>query len=207
MRLSLLALCVVLFSGCQLPTWTVFQEKVPEPIVKSEEAKEVERQAADLIARKIEEPKELKPVAAKLSQSLGVPNEPLRNDNLLEASEKAVDSINEELVEVQEKRVKLNKQLSENSGKSIEGTGYNIFGFSMSLSMIALVVLCVMFPPLAMIVWKIFSGILGALKSTVSGINDYVKANPDQADRLKSYLKGKHDAAHKTIISKIKAKQ
>jgi len=206
MRIALIAVMVAV-SGCQLPTWTVFKEKVPEPIVKSDDAKEVERQAADLIARKIEEPKELKPVAVKLSESLGVPNKPLRNDNLEAAAEKAVDAINSELVEVQEKRVELNEQLAKNSGKAIEGTGYNLFGFSMSLSMIVLAVLFVMFPPLAMIAWKVFSGVAGALKATVSGINDYVKANPDQADRLKSSLKGKHDAAHKAIISKIKAKQ
>jgi hypothetical protein len=206
MKPTLLLLCVVLFSGCSmLPQWRVFQKKAPEPIVKTEKATEVDRQAADLIAREITAPIELKPVAIKLSQSLGVPEKPLTGE-IAKVAEDATVAISKELVKVQKERDELNVTLSKIEGKKIEGTGYNIFGFSMSLSVIVLIVLCVMFPPLATVIWWLVKRISGALSRTTKGISNYVKAHPDQGDKLKSYLSNVHDVADKTIIAKIKAK-
>ena len=205
MRCTLTCLMLMGSVGCQMPQIRVFQKKAPEAIVKSVEAKEVDRQAADLIAREIVEPKALQPVAIKLSESLGVPEQPLTG-NVETESDVAVAALVDELVKTQKKREELNIALLKIDGKKIEGTGYDVFGFSMSLSLIALVVLFVMFPPLATLAWWLFQRVSGALSRTAKGVSAYVKEHPDQGDKLKSYLQAAQDRADRNIISKIKSK-
>jgi len=199
-----LILCLFL-TGCQLPQWRVFQAKVPGPIVKAPRAVEVERQAADLLAKRIEKPVELIPVAQQLSASLGRPEKPLEGDTADLAPE-TVKALERELLRTQGELAALNKLLEKNEGKKVEGTGINILGASFSLGVVALVVLCIMFPPISLVLWTIFKRISGALTATAKGISNYVKDNPEAGEQLKDYLSRTQDAAHKAVISNIKAK-
>lgn len=199
-----IVLCLFL-TGCQLPQWRVFQQKVPQPIVKPAQTLEVERQAADLLARRIESPPELIPVAVKLSESLGVPDRPLEGDTQ-ELAPETVRALNRELAATKQQIADLNKLLAKNEGKKVEGTGINLFGYSFGLGVIALIALCVMFPPIATILWWVFQRVAGALTRTAKGVNDYIKANPDQGEKLKTYLSGAQDTVDKQLIKKIRAK-
>lgn len=199
-----LILCLFL-TGCQLPQWRVFQAKVPEPIVKAPRAVEVERQAADLLAKRIEKPAELIPVAQRLSASLGLPEKPLEGSTE-ELAPETVKALERELLRTQNQLDELNKLLTKNEGKKVEGTGINIFGASFSLGVVAIVVLCIMFPPIGLVLWSIFKRLSGALTSTAKGISNYISENPEAGEKLKGYLAKTQDAAHKAIIHNIKSK-
>lgn len=202
-----LVLSVFLLAGCQslMPEWRIFQKKVPAPIVKPAAQVELERQAAEYIARNVEKPVELKPIAVGLSKSLGVPDKPVMAIPA-EAGPDFYDEWMKVLKKEQEQRDELNAMLAKQEGKKIEGTGYNIFGFSVGAAGLALIVLMVMFPPLATIIWAIFTRVSGALTTTAKGIAEFVKENPDAGKRLKEKLAQTQDAVHKQVISKIKAK-
>lgn len=204
MRLLAITLCLFL-AGCQLPQWRVFQAKVPEPIVKPAKTIEVERQAADLLAKRIEKPVELIPVARQLSSSLGVPERPIEAETA-DAAEISVKALEKALLNQQNQIKELNQVLEKNAGKPVEGTGINVFGVSFGLGAVGLIVLCFMFPPIGLVLWHIFTRLSGALTSTAKGISNYIKDHPDSGEQLKDYLAQTQDAAHKAIISKIKAK-
>lgn len=204
MKTIILISCLFL-AGCQLPQWRVFQTKVPEPIVKGPRAVEVERQAADLLAKRIEKPVELIPVAQQLSASLGRPEHPLEGTTA-ELAPETVKALEKELLHTQGQLDKLNKLLTKNEGKKVEGTGINVFGVSFGLGAVGLVVLCFMFPPIGLVLWSIFKRLSGALTSTAKGISNYISENPEAGEKLKGYLAKTQDAAHKAIISNIKAK-
>lgn len=204
MKTIILISCLFL-AGCQLPQWRVFQTKVPEPIVKGPRAVEVERQAADLLAKRIEKPVELIPVAQRLSASLGLPEKPLEGDTANLAPD-TVKALEKELLRSQGELAALNKLLEKNEGKEVEGTGINIFGASFSLGVVAIVVLCIMFPPIGLVLWTIFKRLSGALTTTAKGISNYISENPEAGEKLKGYLAKTQDAAHKATIRNIKAK-
>lgn len=203
--LPVMALCLLL-TGCQslIPQWRVFQKKVPEPIVKTDSQREIDRQAADYIARTVETPPGLKPIAASLSESLGHPAKPIKVTDDSEAKLQAM--LAKALLQTQRERDELNTALTKTEGKKIEGTGYNVFGFAISGTVILVIALCVMFPPLAGIIWWIIQRAYGALSRTTAGIGKFMEANPDGGEQLKAFLSKTHDSADKNIIKKIKAK-
>ncbi len=204
--IAVISACLLL-SGCAslMPQWRLFQKKVPAPIVKPAAQVEVERQAAEYIARTVEKPVELKPIAIGLSKSLGVPEKPIL-EAPAEAAPDFYDAWMKVLKKEQEQRDELNAMLAKTEGKKIEGTGYNVFGFSVGAAGLALIILLVMFPPLATIIWAIFTRVSGALTTTAKGIAEFVKENPDAGKRLKDKLAQTQDAVHKQVISKIKSK-
>jgi len=205
-RIAVIIACLCL-SGCasMLPQWRLFQKKVPAPIVKPAAQIETERRTADYIARKIEKPEQLVPMAVQLSESLGEPERPITDE--LDAAEVRMEKEwHKALLKSQEQLAELNALLAKTEGKKIEGTGFNAFGMSFGLGTLILIILLVAFPPLGAILWAVFKRISGALTSTADGISKFVKYNPDAGEKLKGYLAKTQDAAHKQIISKIKAK-
>lgn len=205
MRILLVLSCFLL-TGCSsfLPQWRVFQAKVPEPIVKNEAKMEVDRQVADYIARTVENPPELKPLAMSLSESLGHPKKPIKVED--GAEERLQASLNKALLDTQRQREELNQTLTKTEGKKIEGTGVNVFGFAVSGTVLILIALCVMFPPVAGIIWFIIQRAYGALSRTTKGIGSFMEAHPDGGEQLKAFLSKTHDSADKNIIKKIKAR-
>ena len=201
----LILLSSVFISGCQLPQWRVFQKKVPGPLVKAESVVELERQSADFIARNVIEPPELKPIAEKLSQSLGAPKEPI-----LESPAKAEDEFarawNKELLKTQKQIRELNDELAALNGKKVEDTGFNVFGPSMGLLVVGVVALLVMFPPLATVLWWLMQRASGALTRTAKGVSNFIKENPNEGERLKDYLEKAQDTVDRDVIAKIKSR-
>jgi len=209
MRTAALILACLLLSGCQslLPQWRLFQKKVPAPIVKPAAQIETERRTADYIARTVETPPQLKPMAADLSESLGRPEKPIPADTTADEAEARMRAEwQKALLKSQQQIDQLNALLAKSEGKKIEDTGINVFGFSVGGAALALIVLCVMFPPVATVLWAVFKRVSGALTSTASGISNFIRDNPDAGEKLKAALAKTQDAAHKQIISKIKAK-
>lgn len=203
-----LAVACLALTGCQslLPEWRLFQKKVPAPIVKPAAQIETERRTADYIARTVTEPPQIKAMARDLSESLGKPEHPIAADTAPDDAEaRMAREWQKVLLKQQEQLDQLNALLAKSEGKKIEGTGINVFGFSVGAAGLALIVLCVMFPPLATILWAIFKRVSGALHSTAQGIAEFVKDNPDAGEKLKDYLSKTQDAAHKQIIRKLKS--
>lgn len=206
---ALFIACFLCLSGCAslMPQWRLFQKKVPAPIVKPAAQIETERRTADYIARTVQTPPQLKPMAADLSESLGRPEKPIPADTTADEAETRMRAEwQKALLKSQEQLAQLNAMLAAQEGKKIEGTGFNIFGFSVGFAGLALIALCVMFPPLATILWAVFKRVSGALTSTATGISNFIRDNPDAGEKLKAALAKTQDAAHKQIISKIKAK-
>ena len=200
MRYSILL--ALLLSGCSS---RIFQSKVPAPVVKAEVQIEAERSAADLIARKIETPIELKPVAISLSTSLGAPKQSLvdvKAFSLPVAAKHADADLQDGIKTMQKQLAELNIKLTKLQGKEIEGTGFSILGPGVSMLVIGLIVLGVVFPPaftLMMIAYR-------RLKQTASMVVEQIdEASKDPAaavavKEIKTKLNGLMDTPHKQVI-------
>ena len=146
---SIVALTLFL-TACSWQPLRVFQAKVPEPLAKAPAQIEAERRGADLIARKIEQPEELKPVAVALAASLGAPAEPIEAATAAELPKVAATATAElqaGMVKMQRQIEQLNRILAKYQGKEIEGTGFSLLGPGATVIIVGLIVLAVAFPP------------------------------------------------------------
>ncbi len=181
-----LYLLVLLFclSGCSLNPVRLFQSKVPPPLTKPPEQVETERRAADLIARTVETPKELKPVAAGLSASLGAPDKPIKvatPADIPKAAAVSAEELRASLVTMQQQIITLNKMLAQNQGKTIEGTGFSILGPGMVTILIALVALGVLCPPALTLMIFAFKRLKAAAGIVVNEVEAAAKEPETQA--------------------------
>jgi hypothetical protein len=197
---------VLLLSGCKTPQLRIFQSKVPAPISKPAAQVEGERQAADYVARTITAPAESVPVAQKLSASLGEPEHRIEAKTPEKGSNEAIKSLADGLKENQGQLVLLNERLSKVDGKKIEGTGFNMFGFAVSLPVLGLIALAIFCPSSIGVMWWLLKKTKGALVATIQGVQDFKESNPDIAVKLNTALAATQDAAHKATISIIKQK-
>jgi hypothetical protein len=202
----LLPLLALALAGCTAAR--IFQSKVPEPVVKRDAQVEAERQAADLIARKIETPAELKPVAQSLSESLGTPKRSLvdvRAFDLPSAAKRADGDLQAGIREIQEQLRRTNITLAKLQGKEVEGTGLSVLGPGTATAVIALIVLGVIFPP----AFTLMGIAYRRLKSTASMIVEQVDevskdpAAKEAISKLKSNLKDSMDASHKRVVHSL----
>lgn len=206
MRSAVLSLCLVLLTGCSLGR--VFQTKVPEPVSKSPQQTEAERSAADLIARKLETPVELKPVATNLSASLGAPKYSLAdvsNFNIGSASAHANQNLLDGMLRMQRQLDALNKKLTTLQGKDIEGTGISLLGPGMATIVIGLIVLGVVFPPAFTLMGIAYRRLKQTSSIIVDQIDEAAKA-PETADAMKKFkvaVGTKMDLAHKKVVSDL----
>lgn len=207
MRLRLLiTFSVLTLVGCQAAR--IFQTKVPPPVIKSPDAIESERQAADLIARWIETPKVLKPVALSLSASLGVPDRPISNINasqLPEVAAKVDTDLQDGIRDIQRQMKDLNLRLSKLQGKSIEGTGVSLLGPSTVAIVAFIVVLGVVFPPAFTFILFAYRRLRATASMVVDQIDQAAKA-PETAAAIKSIkstLNGVMDTSHKKVIHSL----
>jgi hypothetical protein len=198
-------LCL-LVAGCQVPQWRVFQAKVPAPIAKDAGQIETDRRAADLVARTIETPVVLKPVAAALSQSLGQPENPIQTKDLASASQAATEEVRRSIVAMEEQIANQTVLLAKFEGKAIEGTGFNLFGIGSTAALVGLAALCVGCPSIITFLFFMLRRMRGALTATVAGVQAFKDENPEVADALRTELEKAHDAGHKTLIRELKTK-
>lgn len=195
-----------LLSGCS--SWRVFEAKVPAPVVKQEVQVEAEKAAAELIARKIEKPEELKPVAVSLSASLGLPKKSLvdvRAFDLPVAAEKANDGLQAGILNMQKQLEALNVKLTKLQGKEIEGTGFSLLGPGMSAIVIGLIVLGVVFPPAFTLMGIAYRRLKSTASLVVEQIDETAKeaGNSEAIKTLKSKLNAQMDVAHKQVIHSL----
>lgn len=204
---AVLLVCCLVVLGCNAPQWRVFQSKVPAPLAKSAVQVEAERAGADLVARTIEKPVELVPVAQKLSESLGAPEHPITQSKPIKARGEALDGLNDGIKESQRQLVLLNEKLSKVDGAKIEGTGVNVFGFAVSLPIIGLIALCIFFPSTIGVLWWLLKKSKGALVATIKGVQDFKDSQPvpEVVTELNASLSKKMDDSHKKLVKKIKA--
>lgn len=190
-----------LVTGCTVGQWRVFKASVPAPIGKSAATLEAERRAADLIARKIEAPAELKPVAQGLSASLGAPSKPLKADtpeDFAKAADTSAAELRSALVAMQKQITRLNVDLIKYQGKAIEGTGFSMFGPGMTTIIIALIVLAVACPPALTLMAFAYRRLKAASKSVVNGLEEAAKdpKNREAVQEIKKKYIGGQMKAH-----------
>jgi len=182
MRLVSLILCFLLL-GCTAPRF--FQSKVPAPIVKTDDQFESERQGADLIAKTIETPVELKPVASSLSTSLGAPKKSLfvggASFNMPVAAAHANSDLQSGILQMQHQLDVLNGKLTRLQGKDIEGTGFSILGPSTVVIIGGLIALGVFFPPAFTIIFFILRRTKAAAGIVVNEIEKAAQAPETKA--------------------------
>jgi hypothetical protein len=201
---AILVAVVLMLTGCTVPQWRVFQKTIPAPVAKSDEQVEGERQAADLIAKTIEEPVALKPVAQGLSESLGKPAKPLDHTTVAVSSERAVKRLETGVVELRNAREKQDAFLERYQGMEIENTGVNLFGGSVFLSMAAVVALCIFVPGFGSLVLFMIRRMHAAGKQVVEGIEQFKHAEPDKAAELQEWLSAHMDQAAKAQVKAMR---
>jgi hypothetical protein len=195
---------LMMLSGClATPQWRVGQATVPIPIVKTEKQVEAERQAADLLARKIQEPAELKPVAVGLSASLGEPKVPLKDTP--QAPDKAVEALKQGLLLQQEQLAVLNKKLAKYQGKEVEDTGLNLFAPTTGLGLIGLIAACIFVPGFLTFVIFLIRRLFATIRVLVTKIQAFEAEEPVAAKKLKDSLSRGMDSQHKDIVRSVKA--
>lgn len=190
------------FAGCSLAPVRLFQAKVPAPVVKSAEAIEAERGAADLIARKIEKPEELIPVATKLSGSLGAPRRPFDFPTVAQSAAAATKGLDKSTVETQRQLAALNAKLAKYEGKEIEGTGFSILGPGMAVIVIGLIVLGVACPPAFTLMAFAYRRLKSTAGMVVEQIDEAAKSDEAKAtiEKIKANLNAKMDIQHKRVV-------
>ena len=180
----LLFFSLLVLSGCSTSFGRFFQTKVPTPIVKQEAQMEAERRSADFIARTIETPVELKPIAEALSQSLGAPKVQIKSLTLADlpaAYLTASRELHAGQVAQQQQIAELNKQLAKYQGKEIEGTGVNLLGPGIITILVILAVLGVMFPPIASLLFFSLRRVKAAASTVVQGLEEAAQSPETQA--------------------------
>lgn len=196
---------VILFllTGCSIPR--LFQLHVPAPVTKADAQIEAERSAADLLARKIETPVELIPVAVSLSSSLGTPKKSLvdvKVFNLPTAAKTADGDLQTGIRDMQEQLRQVNLRLASLQGKPIEGTGISLLGPGMVTIIIALIALGVIFPPAFTFLFMAFRRLRSTTGKIVEGIESISETHEDNkaVSDLKSHLSAAMDVAEKRVV-------
>ena len=192
---ALLVISLLLFSSCSL---RVFQDKVPQPIEKTNKHKEAEKEATYYLANNIQSPLEAKELAKVLSYSLGVPSD-TDNDNRV-----IKNKLTQSISELNKDRLELNKNLKKNAGLKIEGTGFDIMPYMSVTSIVLIIALCVFCPAIISVAFFIIKRLKGALTAMVSAIEDYKKDEPEKAQKLKQALATNLDQSHKRLVSKLR---
>ena len=192
---AFILISLLLSSSCSL---RVFQDKVPQPIEKTNKHKQAEKEASYYLANNIQSPVEAKKIAGILSYSLGVPS---NTDNTnIQIKNKLTSSISE----LNKDRLELNKNLKKNAGLKIEGTGFDIMPYMSVTSIVLIIALCVFCPAIISVAFLIIKRLRGALSAMVSAIEDYKKDEPQKAQKLKQALATNLDQSHKRLVSKLR---
>lgn len=202
-KLLTVCLLTLMVMGCStVRDWRTGQETVPvhQPITAQQ--REVERQAADYLARSVESPEEAKPVAEGLSGLMGKPVDELNDTDLL------VKGLRAELSASRKRIDALEGWMRDNEGKTIEGTGWQPFGWLPGTSWlwIAGIIAFVAIGGLS-IVGPLFSAMFKlrrTVRSVVRGVENFSLQDPIAAKQLKQQLKGVMPPQQQIIIDKEK---
>lgn len=193
MRL-LIILSILCFSGCT--SLEIGRKKVPDPVEKTKSHVEAEKIGADYLARKVEKPVEAKEVARSLSGSLGRPKKEVDD------ASKVVQDLQIHVRKHEEEINALNNTLEQYSGKKIDGTGINVIGTGLPLSVIILIVLCILFPPIITVVFFIIKNLKRTIECLVSGVHDLVDNDPATGSNFLNTMSRRMDSAQKSAVKR-----
>ena len=192
MKAILISLCI-LISSCG--SMNILEKKVPDPVRKSNQHKEIEKQASYYLASNTKNENQL--VANALSRSIGTPKKKETNPNTIESNLFYQNS------EYENKRIKLNDELETFAGKKIEGTGINLFPFFSSFGIIALIAILILFPSATTILFFVLRRTRTAMANVVEGIQEFSRDDPDHAKKLDELLEKKLDRREKQQLKKF----
>lgn len=193
MKLLILIPFVFALSSCS--SFQVFEKKVPESIRKNKDHLDNEKSGAYYLA--INTTDQNQDVANALSRSLGSPNK-IENDPKI-----IKKKLLENTQDYESKIFELNKQLDQFGGKKIDGTGFSLFPFVSSFGFIVIIILLVLFPSLASVLFFILKRTKKAFENVIIGIKEFEKDNPESAKSLEEMLEKKLDKAEKIMKGKV----
>lgn len=188
-----------------MPEWRVFEAEVPEPVEVSPEQREVWAQGASWLERDYAagnpEADAGVEVSAALSRSIGEPEE------VEEDWEEIVVGLEAELRREREERKRLREFLERHGGKAVEGTGWNVIGFTGSYWFWLVVVVGILAVGGGPLLLMAFRGMRRTVETVVGAIDLFEDERPGEAAVLKrEYLSRKLDRAQKREIRKAKAR-
>ena len=190
---KLIILVSLLLVGCG--TFRVGEEKVPDPVRKTNQHKEVEKQSAYYLATHTKD--ENKVVADVLSRSIGAPKQKEEKANVLESE------LFRHIANFENENVQLNDKLEQYSGKSIAGTGISLLPFFSGFGVISVIALLVLFPGLATVLFFILRRTKTAMANVIEGIQEFSKDDPVHCKKLDDLLEKKLDRREKKQIKKF----
>ena len=185
-----------LLSGCA--GLEIARKSVPDPVEKSDTQKEAEKVGANYLARKVEKPEGAREVARTLSHSLGEPSK--QEDD----PEKIIKSLRESIRKQQDELDNLNEELQKYQGKKIADTGVNVTGIGMSSSLIILIILCVLFPPILTVVFFVIKNLKRTIECLVTGVQDLVEKDPNAGRDFLGAMSRRMDNSQKGIVKTAK---
>jgi hypothetical protein len=192
-RIILLCLSIILFSGCSL---RVFKDKVPEPNRKSQEHRENEREGAFYLAENVELPTH-KFLAEALSRSLGLPMDREKK------SAEIAESLGTEITRHESRARQLNEELTKHQGHDIEGTGFNILPAISSVSFIGFIILLILFPSAITVFFFLLKRSRLAFSNLVKGVSKFSDKEPEAGIKLNEILERELDRKEKLMAKKV----
>jgi len=205
MKRTLAFILILALSGCTLPSWRVFQAKVPE-VKQSTEQREAEKRAIAVIDEVTSPPvadtakavETVHAISAPLRASVGEPEKPVtRND-----ADKIIGELRRGIKDRDEKIEAWKKWAKKYSGKELEETGINLAGPAGLAALVGIIALCVVFPAFGYVLLRALPLLWGFFRRTTSAISEFTLANPDAGEKLKVQLSRRMDDAHKKLVKK-----
>ena len=193
---------LVLFSGCAAPQWRLFERKVPDPLAVTGDVQLAWAQGAEWLeqdySRGHPNPEDGKLVSTALSNSIGSPLRYEDNaDKVIRDLRRANKLLKEQLGEV-------NAFLQAQQGKTVEGTGVNILGFTGSywfwMCVIIFIIAIGGLPVILFVIRTLRSTII----TTTRVVEELSETNPEAAEEFKLLAKRRMSTKEKAAIKKHK---
>lgn len=196
-----------LLTSCTVPSIRVGEKKVPSPNDVTTEQREAWAQGAqwiytDYIAGH-PEPEEGIKVSRSLTTSIGTPVTPQTSPT------KVTRALDRQTRDEASRKSDLDNFLRTHEGKTIEGTGINILGFTGSYWFWFAVVVVIVISGGGPIVIMVIRNLHSTLIATVSAVEQLKRKNPQAAKEFQEIASKVMDTKHKKVIrvEKVAAKK
>lgn len=208
--LVLVGICLI-STGCALPQWRIFQQKVPVDEGKAPVQVEAERRAASYLAQRsatpdldpLKEIAEIHEVAVPLSASLGEPKKEVR---LEDGRDQLIAELRAGL-QAQQARAEAWKKFGEKYAHTkLEGTGINLAGPSLILVVVGVIALFVLVPGALTFALILIQRLKGTVRSMAQAVEEVEAKDPAKGKALKARVQAIGDKTHSRIIEQEKRK-
>jgi len=195
-------------TGCQLPSFRVFQRKVDGVAAETPAAQlEGQKRAARYIAQRTAAPVKDAPavvadvheVAVGLSASLGEPSKPVTADD----REAVIASLRAGLLAKDAQLEKWKAFGRKYAGTPLEGTGIDLAGPTGLLVLAGVVAACIFVPGFGWMLLRVIPVLWSGLKRSAGMVEALAREAPEAVAKLKAALPQREDAVRK-IVRKAK---